>query len=373
MIIFRYLAREVLVSMFAVSGVLLLIIMSGRFVKYLADAAAGKLDPGVLFAIIGFRLPGFLELILPLGLFIAFLLAYGRLYMESEMVVLSACGMSPRRLMYYSLSLALVVALLVASLSLVISPLGVARAEAIFLQQSQRSEFDHLTPARFQKTQGGASVTYADELSSDRKQMLKVFIAEMDTAEEGEAIDLAVIRAASGEQVIDEATGQRYLQLTDGYRYSGQPGDADYRVVHFDHYRQLLEVNSKSSKRSKRADSRPTRELLTADDSEGVAALHWRLSLPVLVVVVTLLAVPLSKTNPRQGRYVQMIPAILIYIIYLVSLNAARGAVEESDASPWSSIWLVHVVALVLASALWLWPSVKRRLRARRLQELSHA
>ncbi|MEL7400977.1 MAG: LPS export ABC transporter permease LptF, partial [Pseudomonadota bacterium] len=50
MIIFRYLAREVLVSMIAVSGVLLLIIMSGRFVKYLADAAAGKLAPDVLLA-----------------------------------------------------------------------------------------------------------------------------------------------------------------------------------------------------------------------------------------------------------------------------------------------------------------------------------
>ena len=43
--------------------------MSGRFIKYLAQAASGLLDPGSLFLIMGFRLPGFLQLILPLGLF----------------------------------------------------------------------------------------------------------------------------------------------------------------------------------------------------------------------------------------------------------------------------------------------------------------
>ncbi|MCY1173760.1 nickel ABC transporter, permease subunit NikB [compost metagenome] len=98
MIVFRYLSREVLVTLSAVSAVLLVIIMSGRFIKYLAQAAQGILDPGVLFLIMGYRLPGFLQLILPLGLFLGILLAYGRLYLESEMTVLSTTGMSQQRL-----------------------------------------------------------------------------------------------------------------------------------------------------------------------------------------------------------------------------------------------------------------------------------
>lgn len=373
LIIFRYLAREVMVSMIAVSGVLLLIIMSSRFVKYLADAAAGKLAPDVLFAIMGYRMPGFLELILPLGLFIAFLLAYGRLYMESEMVVLSACGMSQKRLVAYSLVPAAVVAIFVALLSMVISPIGIEKAEAILKNQKQRSEFDHMSPARFQPTQAGAGVTYAEELSDDRKTMQQVFMAEMGDSSDSEKTGLAVISAKTGEQVIDPESGQRYLKLSDGYRYSGNPGESDYQVVAFDTYWQHLPNEPKSKRRQVKADSLPTADLIGSSSRENIAALHWRFSLPVLVLVVTLLAVPLSKTNPRQGRYVQMIPAILLYIIYLVSLNGARGAVEESNVSPWLSIWAVHGGALSIAILLLLWPTLRLQIRANRTGDLDHA
>lgn len=366
MIIFRYLAREVMVSMVAVSGVLLLIIMSGRFVKYLAEAAAGKLDPDVLFAVMGFRLPGFLELILPLGLFIAFLLAYGRLYMDSEMTVLSACGMSQRRLVGYSMLPAGIVAAFVALLSLWISPVGIHKANMVLESQKKRTEFEHLSPARFQETSSGKSVTYAERFSDDHKVMQDVFMAEMGSSSESDQVELAVITAESGEQVTDPVTGQRYLKLNNGYRYSGNPGEANYEVVEFESYWQHLVVDDRSSDGDVKADSLPTRKLMQSSNQENIAALHWRFSLPVLVLVVTLLAVPLSKTNPRQGRYVQMIPAILLYIIYLVSLNAARGAVEEGSVSPWLSIWAVHLVALLIALLLLSWPYWRLRLKARR-------
>lgn len=383
MIIFRYLAREVLVSMIAVSGVLLLIIMSGRFVKYLSEAAAGKLDANVLFAIMGFRLPGFLELILPLGLFIAFLLAYGRLYMDSEMTVLSACGMSPRRLVAYSMLPAGLVAVAVAVLSLWISPVGISKANAILESQKQRSEFEHMSAARFQSTSDGSTVTYAERFTADHKVMQKVFMAQMANAGKNSATTtvsgevkteapssrLALITAKTGEQVTDPNTGLRYLKLNDGHRYNGRPGEAEYEVVEFESYWQLLDTEVKDPRDNVKADSLSTAVLMRSNETENIAALHWRFSLPVLVVVVTLLAVPLSKTNPRQGRYIQMIPAILLYIIYLVSLNAARGAVEDGDVSPWQSIWAVHGGALTIALMLLLWPYWRLQLKARRLRK----
>lgn len=131
MIVFRYLSREVLVTLSAVSAVLLVIIMSGRFIKYLAQAAQGMLDPGVLFLIMGYRLPGFLQLILPLGLFLGILLAYGRLYLESEMTVLSATGMSQQRLLAMTMAPAALIALLVAWLSLSLAPQGVTQVAQI--------------------------------------------------------------------------------------------------------------------------------------------------------------------------------------------------------------------------------------------------
>ena len=146
MIDFRYLSREVLMTLSAVSAVLLVIIMSGRFIKYLAQAAQGVLDPGVLFLIMGYRMPGFLQLILPLGLFLGILLAYGRLYLDSEMTVLSATGMSNRRLLGYSMAPAAIVAVLVAWLSLGLAPQGVAEVAKIFNQQDAMTEFIRAFP-----------------------------------------------------------------------------------------------------------------------------------------------------------------------------------------------------------------------------------
>ena len=188
MIVFRYLSREVLVTLSAVSAVLLVIIMSGRFIKYLAQAAQGVLDPSVLFLIMGYRMPGFLQLILPLGLFLGILLAYGRLYLDSEMTVLSATGMSNRRLLGYSMAPAAIVAVIVAWLSLGLAPQGVAEVAKIFNQQDAMTEFDTLVPGRFQAMKDGSRVTYTEGLSDDRGQLAGVFISEkrMQRQVEGE-------------------------------------------------------------------------------------------------------------------------------------------------------------------------------------------
>lgn len=360
LIIFRYLAREVLVTMLAVSSVLLLITMSGRFVKYLAQAAAGRMDADVLFAIMGYRLPGFLELVVPLGLFIGVLLAYGRLYMESEMTVLSACGFSQRDLTLYTLVPGSIVALFVGVLAMFITPLGVDRAEDILNEQKRRSEFDGLNPGRFMPLRSGAGVSYSESLSSDRKEMQEIFMAGR-----GGTAEITVIKAQSGKQLDHPEFGQRYLVLENGARYQGKPGSKKYRVTEFDVQAQYLQVDDPGAVLPRKADRKTMTELWGSEKLDDVATLHWRFSLPALVLVVSLLAVPLSKTDPRQGRYFKMIPAILLYIVYLVSLNAARGAVEDGQVSVWLGIWGVHGGFLSLAVVLLLLPSWLRRVSYR--------
>lgn len=349
-IIFRYLAREVMVAMVAVSSVLLLVIMSGRFVKYLAQAAAGKLAPDVLLAVMIYRLPGFLELVIPLGLFLAILLAYGRLYTDSEMTVLSACGMSNRRLIVYTMIPAFVVAVAVAWLSLIVSPVGVQKSEEVLEAQRARNEFDSLNASRFQATQGGKGVMYTEALSENRQLLKQVFMAEMaDSDTQG---DLALIVAKEGEQVLDTATDHLFLELRDGRRYEGQPGNANYRVTQFATYRQRLTENKEPYRRPAKSDTLSTGELLRSSKLEDRAALQWRLSVPLLVFVVALLAVPLSHTNPRSGRFVKMIPAILLYIIYLVSLNAGRAGLEDGKLPIELGLWWIHLIFLSIAVVL---------------------
>lgn len=342
MIVFRYLAREVLLSMLAVSAVLLIIIMSGRFVRYLSKAAVGELDPSVLFSIMGYRLPGFLELILPLGLFLGFLLGYGRLYLESEMTVLEACGMSQKRLVAYSMGPALVVAFVVGILSIWVSPYGAAQTNQIFDQQENRSELESLVPGRFQKQKSSARVTYTDSVG-ENGELGMIFMADRNNSNKR----LQITMAQTGTTLTDSQRDQRFLVLQDGYRYEGVPGQADYIELGFERYG--AEIKRKNHEiRYDKVEALPTSVLWASDDASSRAQLNWRLSLPVLALVVTLLAVPLSRVNPRQGRFARLVPSILIYLTYITVLSNMTSRVGEGDLAP-IAIWMVHILFVALA------------------------
>ena len=365
MIVFRYLSREVMITLSAVSAVLLVIIMSGRFIKYLAQAASGALDPGVLFMIMGFRLPGFLQLILPLGLFLGILLAYGRLYLESEMTVLSATGMSQQRLLGMTMVPAAMVALLVAWLSLSLAPQGVAQVARIINQQDAMTEFDTLVPGRFQALRDGTRVTYTETLSDNRVDLGGVFISEKRLSQD-KAKDrgISVLVAEKGRQEV-RPDGNRYLILENGYRYDGNPGEANYRAIQYDTYGVLLPKPDVSDDITDR-EAIPTSELWGSTEARPQAELQWRLSLPLLVFIVTLMAVPLSRVNPRQGRFLKLLPAILLYMAYLTILISARSAMEKGKLPAVLGIWWVHVLFLAIGLGLMYWEPLKLRRASRR-------
>lgn len=346
LIIFRYLAKEVVYTMAAVSGVLLLIIMSGRFIRYLGEAATGQLRADFLFAIMGYRLPGFLELIVPLGLFLGILLAYGRLYVESEMAVLTACGVSQNQILKMTMIPALLIAILVGFMGIVVSPWGANHVENIFAQQDAMTEFETLVPGRFQGQEGAGRVTYTEELFDDRQRMRNVFISHSNPDDIKRR--LTVLVAEEGTQQIDDATGARYLVLHNGYRYDGTPGQPDYRVTKYKIYG-IKMPESKVTKESPKEKAIATSVLWHSDKPEHQAELQWRLSLPIIVLVVTFLAVPLSKVNPRQGRFLKLLPAVLIYLLYLALLIGLKGAIEDGKVSSFPVLWPAHLIFIGVA------------------------
>ncbi len=349
MIILRYLTKEVLQTTFAVTGVLLVIIMSGRFVKYLAEAAAGEMEPSVLFSIMLYRLPGFLELILPLGFFISILLAYGRLYTDSEMTVLFSCGVSRKKLIAWTYVPALCITIIIASLSLWLTPIGIQKAEEILAQQKARNDFETMQPARFQLSRNKTLVSYTETISDDQQLLEHFFLANMGkTASEA----LMAIRSKTANYIIDEALEQRYLLLKEGTRYEGQPGDANYRITEFVEFAQHVDGPKEIVVTRNAVNRIPTLELIGSTLADHQAALQWRLSSPLVVLILTLLGVIFSHTNPRRGRYAMLFPSILLYLIYLVLLNATRGAVEEQRLSASVGLWSVHGVFIGLGMCL---------------------
>ncbi|NIC05818.1 LPS export ABC transporter permease LptF [Billgrantia bachuensis] len=349
MIIFRYLTREILLTMAAVAGVLLLVIMGSRFIRYFTDAAEGDIPATILGSLMLFHLPGFLELILPLAFFLGILLAYGQLYLNSEITVLVACGTSPARLFQVSLVPATLVAVVVGLCSLWLTPAGALHNAVMLEEQSSQIDFTALAPGRFQDF-GGGRTAYTESFNDDGSRMQEVFISERQRRRDGSP-ETAVTRAGSGYQTVDPETGSRFLVLADGERYSVEPGRFEAERLEFETYAVRLSLAGEQ-RELESAEYATTAELLDNDSARAHAQLQWRLSLPLMVFILTLMAMPLSRVNPRQGRFAKLLPAIFLHICYLSLLLAALDAIGRGALSPVIGMWPIHLVFLALGVGL---------------------
>ena len=345
-ILFRYLAKEMLQVTFAITCIVLLIIMSGRFVNYLVQVANGSLSAHFLFAIMSYRIPEFLVMIIPLSLFLGIIMAYGRLYVDNEMIVMVACGMSQGMLLRITTVPAIGVMIIVALLSTLVAPWGMQRVEQIFSQQHAMNEFDTLAPGIFQTFEDSGRVTYTESLSDNNQQMDKVFIANQSADPNSAEISLILAEKSR----IANVDGQRYLILLNGYRYDLIPGAKIVRITDYQIYGIRIKENAVDNEISKEH-ALPTSQLFQSNNSY-IAELQWRISLPLLIPIIVLLAVPLSKVNPRQGRFVKLLPGLLLYLLYLALLIFARAMINDGRLSPTIGVWWVHGVYLLLGLVL---------------------
>lgn len=349
MLIFRYLTREILVTMAAVAGVLLLVIMGSRFIRYFSNAAEGDIPASILGTLMLYHLPGFLELILPLAFFLGILLAYGQLYLNSEITVLVACGTSPNRLLQVTMLPAVLVAAMVALCSLWLTPAGAIHNEILLEEQQSRLDFSALVPGRFQDI-GSGRTAYTESLNDDQSRMQGVFISERQRRDDGTP-QTVVTRASSGYQTVDAETGSRFLVLADGERYSVDPGRAVAERLEYDTYAVRLSRAMESSELDD-PEYATTQALLETGTPEALAQLQWRISLPLMVPILTLLALPLSRVNPRQGRFAKLLPAIFLHISYLSLLLAGLDAIAGGTLPVAIGMWPIHLGYLLLG--LWM-------------------
>ncbi len=358
--------------MAAVTFTLLVIVISSRLVAYLGSAAAGDLPAGLVFSIIFFRLPGFLELILPLAFFISVLLALGRLYVDSEMVVIAACGIGPWRLCMMVLAPALLIALLVAFTSLIVSPYATLRVQKMLNDAGNATGIESLGAGRFRViNQGRGRVTYVDRMDEKTGEMLGVFAADRYTENDGSSRQVILI-AERGHTETDPETSSRFLVLQQGTRYLGQPGDAQFQVMDFAKLGQQMEQGNPRPLYRKQ-DTLTTLELFRSRRADSKATLQWRFSLAILVLVSTFTAVALARTDHRRGRYGKLFPAFLLFMVYLVLLNAAREWVGNQRIPVNVGLWWVHAVFAVIGAVFLLGPDRLRTWRTRRVQPVGAA
>ncbi len=343
MIIERYLFKELAGTLFAVTTVLFLIFVSSWFARLLGQVATGSIQADVIFLLLSLKSIDALMILLPLSFYLAVLLAFGRLYKDSEMTAMLACGVSLTRITRLVFLLGLVFALIVASVSLYFGPW--AKSERYLMQErmSSTSGLEAIAAGQFREMADGEVVFYAERLSDDGKSMENVFI---QSERQG---SLNLIVAERGSQTM-ERDGGRYLLLQDGHRYEGEPGQADFRIIKFREHKVLV----KQPEAVFKVDSvvaMPTLALWQSGKPHELAELQWRISMPLSAVLLALLAVFLSRTSPRQGRYAKLFLGILVYIIYSNLLGVAKTWVEKGKIDALIGVWWVHLL-LVIAIAL---------------------
>jgi len=305
--------------------------------RVLGQAAENEYGRGVVFNLIALGAIMNLSIIVPVGLLLAVVLTLGRMYHDSEMAALQACGFGPTRLLVPLYCFAAVIALGLAWLVFVQVPQADAQVQMLRTSAIKEAQFGQLDAGRFRSFSGGDAVFYAERV--DQEGVLHNVFVQRETAGR---IEVALAETATYSKA---SQGTHLVTLFNGRRYEGVPGKQDFRVIEFREHGIPIAAPAETVTLTD-PDTKPTRALLGSKAPSDIAQLQFRTSTPLMALVLTLIAVPLSRLRPRQGRYARVGFAIVVYFVYSNLLSAAKIWIEKGDLPPVLGVWWVHAAAL---------------------------
>ena len=344
MIFQRSLIREFSLIAIAVVGVLLVLMLTSLFVKFLGRASTGEVLPEAVLGLIAFAILYYMPVLLGIAVFVAVLLALTRSYRDSEMTVWFSSGLSIAAWIRPVLAFAVPIALVCALLSLVVAPWAIAQSVEYQRLLESRDEVSNVTPGLFVESKNTGRVFFVDKLSEKGNELNNIFVQSTQSGRVG------VIVARRG-YIETAKNGDRFAVLLNGRRYEGTPGQVDYRTVDFERYAVRIEPHeAKAQAPSSKAMGLP--QLFASAKPEDKAELHWRIALPLAVVIMGLFAVPLSFVNPRSGRSWNLIFAVLIYVVYNNTLSIFQAWTSSGRIPTWVGLWPVHIAMSLAVVAL---------------------
>ena len=330
----RYICREIVQSWLAVTMVLLAILLTNQFARVLGDVAKDKVPKDAIFQIIGLTALQYLTLLVPIALFLSIMLALGRLYRDGEMPAMMACSVGPADI-YRPVSWLLIPLALVGGwLATEVAPMTVNEIERIGTEARRQADLASIEPGRFTTEVREGGIVYAESVV-DQGIVENVFLQR----QVGSSIEVVI--AEEGEQVESDDPNTRYFVLRNGHRYEGIPGTTNFQVVEFaEHGIPYRLPDAEDLEREPQAKN--TSDLFGSDNVEDIAELHWRFGIPLATIVLAIIAVPLSRTQPRQGRYSRLIIGLLVFIVYFNLLIAGKAWIEQGQVTASLGLWWVH-------------------------------
>ncbi len=362
MIIRRYLVKQVVSTTLVVVSILTLIVLGARLIKYFGIAAQGRMDVGVLFSIIGYRLPEFLILLLPLSFFIGLMLVFGRLYVDHEMAVLNSSGVSKHRIARLMVPMATIFMIIQMLIMVWISPWGLREFYKLTSVQAVRTGFDLVRPKEF--ISSGAYTIYAGSLSEDRKNLKDVFVY-VRTDKDKKPDQIIVAKEATRVEMANDSAS--VVDLYQGRRYEIYPDTAKYSQAEFQTWRLRIESNKKADYDAADVEALPFSQLWNSRDNSVIQSeIGWRIFVPFSMFVAIALAVALSEVTPRQGRFLKLFPALMIFASMIVIMIAVKTRVSKGQIGIWAypAVLFIYLFASAIFSRKQkLAPKIKNQLK----------
>ena len=359
MIIIRYLVRETLKSQLAILFILLLIFFCQKLVRILGAAVDGEVPTNLVLTLLGLGVPQMAQLILPLSLFLAILMTLGRLYTESEITVMHACGLSKAVLVKAAMVLMLFTSIVAAVNVIWLGPWSSRYQDEVTQNAKANPGAAAMAAGQFQTSSDGSAVLFVEDVKGNN--FGNVFLAQLRP--KGNARP-SVVLADSG-HMEQHKDGSQVVTLDKGTRFEGTALLRDFRITDFTNYQAIVGYKAATLDPND-AEQASLTDLFANKTPEFQAELHWRLTLVFSVLVMALMVVPLSVVNPRQGRVLSMLPAMLLYLIFFLLQSSLRSSGQKARLDPALWMWVVNLSYLGLAVLLNVWDTVPmRRFRAR--------
>ena len=356
MIISRYFAKEVYGTVFAVTLILVLVFLVNQTIRFLSQAATGHLASSAVFNLILLELPYLLGLLLPLGLYLGVLITYSRFYADQEMTVLFAAGMSRWQLLRVTLWISSLVFVLVCGLMFSLNPFLAQKKNSIVVSTAAKNLVATLVPGAFKISEGGRRVIYVGSVSRDHKTAENLFVADVSARDPDDKAELqkgqprgwTITSAHTGTQKREGPDNRVFIVAKDGYRYQGTPGKQDFEVTQYKQYGVEL-PQEEDNLVSQDSDALSSLQLMSNPKHQlrYATELQWRMALPISVILLAILAQVLSRVAPRQGRFHQIMPAILIYIVYANMIFIGRNWMYHGKTPEWIGLWWIHGALLL--------------------------
>jgi lipopolysaccharide export system permease protein len=348
MIFQRAIRRELRNTVGAVFTTLFTIVITVMLIRILGDAAGGRVASGDVVALLGFAALIYLPVILSLTAFVSVLLVVARSYQDSEMIVWFASGLSLMRWIRPVMAIGIPIVLLTASLSLWLTPWA-SRLSAEYKETfKNREDISRISPGKFQESASGDRIFFVEGLSSDTRNVENVFVSQSRDKNN------SVVVAQVGSINVD-ARGDKLLELRNGHRYDGTPGTPDFQTMDFGRYVIVISGSNREIEDNKSSRVLPTAALIAAPVPSNMAELLWRISLPIMCLLQMLLAIPLGFVNPRRGRTLNLMIALVLAISYLNSLGILQAAVGQGRLSFGAAWWPLHLAAFLIITLLFFW------------------